>query len=233
MLKSDNTMSLQEEFNSWQTGYTEKVSRWVPHYPMLLDTVTSALPGDFSPRNVLDLGCGTGNGAFLLMERFPEAAFTLLDASDEMIGACKRRFGDRKAMQYIQALFQDAVLPESEFDLVVAVLALHHLPGQDKQSFFRNIFRGLKPGGRFVYADLFADKHAPDYSREVLVPWEVRAKNKGTSSEEWIALMEHHGRFDFPDTYDNTMQWLRQAGFQEAAIYWQDAGWGSIIAGKF
>src|SRR4051794_9454737 len=40
---------------------------------------------DSLPRRILELGTGTGSGAYVLAERFPEADILAVDLSDEMI----------------------------------------------------------------------------------------------------------------------------------------------------
>lgn len=44
-------------------------------------SVTAWLPLKNEPRQIVDLGCGTGAGTFALLECFPEAHVTAVDAS--------------------------------------------------------------------------------------------------------------------------------------------------------
>lgn len=53
-------------------------------------------------------------------------------------------------------------LPEGPFDLVVSVLAVHHLEADEKRDLFRRVRRALAPGGRFVLADLIVPERAED-----------------------------------------------------------------------
>ena len=224
-------MSLTQEFNAWQDGYTEKILRWVPHYEQLLGSVADCLPPGFAPKRILDLGCGNGNGTALLMSRFPDAQFTLLDASDEMIAACRERFLDRPDTNYLQCFFQEADFPAASFDLVVAVLALHHLPGPEKQALFPRICHWLMPGGILTYSDLFADKTAPDYAHTVIASWQDWALSHGTPESEWECLMDHHSKYDFPDALDEQENWLKNAGFATVQTVWQGGYWANVQAG--
>jgi len=42
--------------------------------------ITQWLPVREPPRHIVDLGCGTGAGTFTLLDRFPEAHVTAVDA---------------------------------------------------------------------------------------------------------------------------------------------------------
>jgi tRNA (cmo5U34)-methyltransferase len=223
------SMDISNEFNTWQSGYTGKILRWVPHYQELLGSVLESLASDFTPSHILDLGCGNGNGTDLLMRRFPGASFTLVDASEEMLEACRERFKDRpNAIRYVQGLFQDIELEAESADLAIAVLAFHHLKGEEKQALFPSLCSWLRPGGRLAYADLFASKRSAAYPDEVLIPWERYAKSRGTEDQEWDALMDHHAKYDFPDSYADTLAWLESAGFQNCRIALQKGPWGMV-----
>jgi ubiquinone/menaquinone biosynthesis C-methylase UbiE len=229
-MHKQTAMNIAQEFNTWQDGYTDKVLRWVPHYQELLHSAAGPPFNHTDPQQVLDLGCGNGNVSALLSAQFPTASFTLLDASEEMLAACEARFGHSSRFERVQAYFETAQFEPQCFDLVVAVLALHHLPASEKKRLFAAIRSWLKPGGVFRYADLFASKNGPHYENEVIADWRSQALQRGTTEEEWAALMQHHERYDFPDTFEDTLAWLRNAGFESVAITWQSGFWGSIAA---
>jgi trans-aconitate 2-methyltransferase len=80
-----------------------------------------------SPRSIADLGCGPGNSAAVLAERWPEAAITGIDNAPDMLARARRdhpRFrweeGDIGAWQ-----------PGQPFDLVFSNAALHWVPGHE------------------------------------------------------------------------------------------------------
>jgi trans-aconitate 2-methyltransferase len=51
------------------------------------------------PRRIVDLGCGPGNSTEALIQRWPEAEFTGLDSSPEMIAAARKAQPDRHWVQ--------------------------------------------------------------------------------------------------------------------------------------
>ena len=108
--------SIAAEFDQFSGNYTEDMTKCVPHYPKLLTCFSDCIPDDFSPDAVLDLGCGNGNVTALLLNRFPHAHYTLLDASPEMLALCKQRFAG-KNVTCVEHYFRDYDFPRDRFDL--------------------------------------------------------------------------------------------------------------------
>lgn len=103
---------------------------------------------------ILDVGCGTG----ILGSRLAQASDGIkvcgLDAGSHMIKAAERRVRRHRH----QAEYQVGTatrLPYSDgcFDVVVSCLLFHLLHGPEKELALREIFRILKPGGRYVCAE--------------------------------------------------------------------------------
>nr|CEL12949.1 probable methyltransferase [Kibdelosporangium sp. MJ126-NF4]CTQ98634.1 probable methyltransferase [Kibdelosporangium sp. MJ126-NF4] len=118
-------------------------------------SITAWLPLEASPRQVVDLGCGTGAGTFALLARFPEAHVTAVDSSADHL----RRLRD-KAVEHgladrvrtVQADL-DSRWPElGEPDLVWASASLHHMADPDRT--LRRVHDALAPGGLFAVVEL-------------------------------------------------------------------------------
>jgi ubiquinone/menaquinone biosynthesis C-methylase UbiE len=218
---------LNQEFNTWQQDYSSKIRRWVPAYEELIGHLTT-FPEDFKPADILDLGSGNGNATAALLQHYPAAHFTLVDASEEMIEATRQRFAAQAEVSFKEKYFQELNFLSNSFDLVLAGLAFHHLKAKEKQAVFEQIYRWLRPTGRLSISDLFASKKNPNYVAETLGPWEAYAKSQGTPEEEWITLMEHHEAFDFPDTFEDHISWLEAAGFKEPKIVFVQGDWGTL-----
>ncbi|MEM7248122.1 MAG: class I SAM-dependent methyltransferase [Acidobacteriota bacterium] len=116
----------------------------------LLDPPMLAACGDVTGLRALDCGCGEGRFCRLLVER--GAAHALgLDLCPEMIESARELAGERD--EYRLADVQDlSFLDDASFDLAVSYLNQCDLP--DFRANDREVFRVLKPGGRFVVANL-------------------------------------------------------------------------------
>ena len=82
------------EFNEFSKNYTQDMIGCVPHYLELMESFIKFLPTHFQPKTILDLGSGNGNVSAQLLPYFPDAQYTLVDASAEMIRICQERFSN-------------------------------------------------------------------------------------------------------------------------------------------
>ena len=116
----------------------------------LLDEPMLQACGNVKGLRVLDCGCAEGRFCRLLVER--KAAYVLgLDLCDPMIEAAIEIRSGRE--EYRVADVQDlGILAPQSFDLCVSYLNQCDLP--DFAANNREVFRILKPGGRFVVANL-------------------------------------------------------------------------------
>lgn len=112
--------------------YMELIHSEVPRYEELQEAAVEAIP--FAPARVLELGIGTGETTRGLLARFPDARVTALDSSPEMV------FGARELeIAEIRLARMEDPLPDGPWDLVISVLALHHLDDEGKRDLFRRV----------------------------------------------------------------------------------------------
>ena len=94
------------EFNDFSKNYTNDMIGCVPHYLQLISSFVKHFPDSFNPKSILDLGSGNGNVTAQLIPYFPNARFTLVDASAEMIDLCRNKFKDYDII-YANNYFKD------------------------------------------------------------------------------------------------------------------------------
>ncbi|MDR3513506.1 MAG: methyltransferase domain-containing protein [Caulobacteraceae bacterium] len=106
---------------SWDPAIYEryKTYRDRPALDLLLQ-----VPGDLDPREIWDLGCGTGEHAAVLAARHPAAQVHGLDSSPDMLAAARRR-GAR--VDWVLADVADFA-PEVAPDLIFTNAALQWVP---------------------------------------------------------------------------------------------------------
>jgi tRNA (cmo5U34)-methyltransferase len=131
-MKTAKTIAL--EFNDFSKNYTHDMIGCVPHYLALISSFSNQFPDNFNPTSILDLGSGNGNVTAQLIPYFPEATFTLVDASAEMIALCRKQFKDYTII-YVNTYFKDFVFAEENYDFVVAGFSLHHCDDTEKNAF--------------------------------------------------------------------------------------------------
>ncbi len=105
---------------------------------------------------VLDVGCGPGHIALLLVTAHPELRVVGVDLSAHMlrIAAEHRAVSAHAARVRFQAADAKRLpFADAEFDTVCSNTILHHIP--DPVPFLRECGRVLKPGGAFLVRDLY------------------------------------------------------------------------------
>lgn len=101
---------------------------------------------------VLDLCGGTGDLAVLAAKRIgPSGKVVLYDINRAMMEAGRRRSSraaERRTVLYVQGDAERAAFPPGCFDAVMVGFGIRNLT--DRKEGLREVFRILKPGGRFV-----------------------------------------------------------------------------------
>ena len=116
---------------------------------------TRSLAADPPPRRILDLGSGTGAGAFALLERFDQADVIAVDVSAEMLrrlSSKARVLGVAGRIRTVQADLDTARPAIDAVDLVWASSSLHHMADPDRV--LAGVFGTLRPGGLLVVAEM-------------------------------------------------------------------------------
>jgi ubiquinone/menaquinone biosynthesis C-methylase UbiE len=108
-----------------------------------------------SGESVLDIGCGTGTLAIAAKRRVGESGMACgVDASPQMLARAVKKA--RKAglgVDFRNAAAEALPFRDSQFDVVLSTLMLHHLPGKVREQCVQEIRRVLKPGGRVLIID--------------------------------------------------------------------------------
>jgi tRNA (cmo5U34)-methyltransferase len=180
-------------------AYLESMRAEVPVFDELQERAAAATAGEASA--LLELGIGTGETARRVLAAHPGAHLTAVDSSPEMLGRAKELFPDADLRL---ARLEDP-LPPGPFDLVYSTLAVHHLDGAGKRDLFQRVAAALVPGGRFVLADVVVPEDPADQQIEI----------------DWV--------MDLPDTLEDQLDWLRDAGF-EATPAWTFKDLAVIVA---
>lgn len=170
--------------------YLDLMAEEVPDYEALQQATVAAIP---SAARILELGVGSGETARRVLAAQPAARLVGIDASEAMLPAAGTALADYDVSLAVQRL--EDPLPAGPFDLVVSVLAVHHLDGAGKADLFRRVRAVMAPGGSFVLGDLIV----PESPEDVVTP------------VDWVE--------DRPSSAAEQLQWLADAGF-DASVSW-------------
>ena len=101
-------------------------------------------------RRALDVGCGQGLLARQLAHRCQEVI--AIDNDHDVLAQARARGGSEPRITFVESDVMTHELPDSSFDLIAAVAALHHLPLRPALARFRSL---LRPGGVLAVIGLY------------------------------------------------------------------------------
>ena len=116
----------------------------------LADWGLSHLDGSM-PGQIAELGCGGGRNAKELLRRYPDAKLTALDYSEVSVEKTKKTNKseiDAGRCTVVQGSVAELPFAEGQFELATAFETVYFWPGLE--TCFAEVFRVLKPGGRFL-----------------------------------------------------------------------------------
>lgn len=111
----------------------------------------------------VDLGSGRGTDVFRMAEEVGESGFAYgIDISEGMIEKAlrtKEKLGVSN-VSFIRSELEKIDLPDSTANLVISNCTINH--ASDKKAVWKEIYRILKPGGRFVVSDIYSSEPVPE-----------------------------------------------------------------------
>ncbi|MGA4844369.1 class I SAM-dependent methyltransferase [Streptomyces sp. G45] len=130
--------------------YDERIPGSGPSDEMFTESERNFILGKVRPgEDVLDMGCGTGRFTVLMAEA--GAKVSGLDISQAMLDQARQKLAERGHTADLRE-GDMAHLPfdDASFDTVTSMLALMHIPLEDRQAVFHEVRRVLRPGGRIL-----------------------------------------------------------------------------------
>ena len=180
-----------------------------PHYEALSNVFAPSI----GPLRFLDLGTGTGYALDGIIPQFPQATFTCLDISEQMLARLRKRLSwCREQIVTECASYVHDPLGIEQYDFILSSFTLHHLYPTTKRAVYEKILNALKPGGSYVQLDAVASEAQAlhmeqEFERSV-------AHRAGAHEGDW--------NFDLLQTMDTELELFHSAGFRSIEIPWTD-----------
>lgn len=114
--------------------------------------------GEIEPGRVLDIGCGRGDNAIMLAMNGCDV--TGIDLSEIAIYDARAKAAERHVnVNFVvgDVLRMDQLFKESKFDVVIDSFLFHTFTDEERPIFARQVYRVLKPGGKYFML-CFSDK---------------------------------------------------------------------------
>jgi demethylmenaquinone methyltransferase / 2-methoxy-6-polyprenyl-1,4-benzoquinol methylase len=128
-------------------------------YKLWLNSVVKAASATPETR-MLDLAAGTGDVTFKIAGKTPPASIMSTDFCEEMLEVARVRYAQGEAgdvpCEFKMVDAQDIPFGDDVYDLVTCAYGIRNIP--DRMKAFREAYRVLKPGGRYVILE-FSTPH--------------------------------------------------------------------------
>ena len=184
------------------------------HYDSLMNTASFGLYKGFIIRaindmdiksndNILDLGCGTGRNAGLMLSYLSEKGhITGLDVSEIMEKQFNKKFSGDNRVRFVR---QRADIPfdlEQQFDKIVISFVIHGFPHEIRKTVIKNVYKHLKRGGSFFMLDFSEFDMAKMPSLHRFVFKTIECKYAFDFIEKnWKQILTENGFSDFKETF--------------------------------
>jgi ubiquinone/menaquinone biosynthesis C-methylase UbiE len=142
----------ERHFDRWAPRYDRSV-----HQKLMFGPVHDAALSAFSafgaaPRDILDVGCGTGRLLEAAGRRWGGARLVGIDASEGMIAEARHKHDGDARFTFEKGDASRLPLEDASFDAVFSTVSFHHWG--DQAGGLREVARVMRPGGLFVLADI-------------------------------------------------------------------------------
>ena len=120
---------------------------------------------------LVDLGCGRGQDVIRAAGRVgPSGAAVGIDISEGMLEKARASVPPfLKNVRFVSCDLEKLELADKFADVLISNCTINHAP--DKLAVYREIFRVLRDGGRFVVSDVIAEQELPETVRSDPEAW--------------------------------------------------------------
>ncbi len=149
------------EFSDWAESYDRSLLNhflFQPSYLAFIEEIVRWRGLDGEPIDLLDIGCGTGTLAAMLVGSPLKVRVAGLDYAETMASVASRKAREAGAAdraRFVRADSEHLPFADASFDVVTCSNSFHHYP--DQAACVRQMRRVLRPGGRLMLIDGFRD----------------------------------------------------------------------------
>ena len=210
--------------------YDRQIKRTLPFYEEMFQQVVDIVRIlNLQSIRWLDVGCGTGKMAGIVLNNFDIQKMVCIDVEKEMLERAGN-FCDNEKVEFLQCDIRE--LPYQEmFDVVTAVQINHYFKRDDRIAVIKKCYNALKDDGIYIFFENFAPD-SKEGTKLYLERWKQFQIANGKSKEEADLHMERYGRDYFPVTISESIELLKECGFRMVEILWVSYMQVGILAKK-
>ena len=123
-----------------------------------------ARPASLTNKKVLEVGSGRGGGADYLTRYHNPESYSAIDISKGIIDFCNSYYNDSR-LNFKVGVAEQIPYEKDTFDVVVNVESARCY--RDLNIFFNEVHRVLKPGGKFMFADMIEKEEVDEIKQKL------------------------------------------------------------------
>jgi ubiquinone/menaquinone biosynthesis C-methylase UbiE len=163
---------------------------------------------------VLEIGCGTGNLAFLAKRLNPTAQVIGIDPDPKALARARRKAKQQGAsLQFDSGFSEELPYPDASFDRILSAFMLHHVQSDAKLLTVQEARRVLKPGG-FLHLVDFQDGPLHGGGLHGFLARMVHSGHGSSSQQLVLALMRDAG-------FENSQEIARETTILGRIVYYK------------
>ncbi|EAD5717937.1 class I SAM-dependent methyltransferase [Listeria innocua] len=219
-LKKERNTPIEEmtDFFTNRLAIYENVhlGHWAKEYAHIADYFNSELD------TLLDIGCGTGLELEAIYRRFPNASVTGIDLSKNMLEKLNEKYKN-KEIELILADYFEYDFGTEKYTAALSFETLHHFEYQKKQKIYQKLYRTIKQGGYYIECDYIAcNKEEEDICLE---QYHYRRRVNNIPDDVFVHI-------DIPLTIEHQIDLMKNAGFKDVRVLYENCGTMIIRADK-
>lgn len=209
--------------NDRASNYNQFAENWILNYHYFLDCLPRLLK-ETNSKDLLVVGCGTGNE----IEKFVQASehwnITGIDPSPEMIIQAREKLKSYENVTLIEGLVTDLAI-EKKYEAATLILVLHFLDDNgSKLNLLKDIAGRLVSGATLIMLDITVDKTQNKQNFEI-----YRLLLPGNLNDEEISKRLHRMENELYLVSEKRIEELcAEAGFEKPLRFFQSSvymGW--------
>ncbi len=226
----DGKTDIEEQFNRIAEEYDSNRRKFIPCFDDFYKNTTKFVVSNMDePRQIVDLGAGTGLLTYFWYQHYPNSEYVLVDIADEMLKVARTRFDGIRNISYQVGNYIHK-LPDTNFDTVISALSIHHLEDGDKEKLFSRIYDSLPDGGLFINYDQFCAGQ-PEMNHWFNSYWERQLANSGLTDKD-IELWKERRKLDKECTVEQEVDMLRNCRFKTVTCVYSCQKFSVVVAIK-
>lgn len=149
-----------EEGKKLQLQSADEINRYcIQLYDFVVNSV------EVKDKDVLEVGSGRGGGASYITRYYEPKSYTAMDISSGVTRFCNN-YHKIEGLTFITGVAEEPPFADSSFDIVVNVESARCY--KSIKTFFEEVYRLLRPGGYFCFADMIKNGEADEIRKDLL-----------------------------------------------------------------